>query len=145
MREPAWRKTGSTPGYRFSLANETTFLARIRTSLALIVGALGIDQLFPAIAPAPLRITLCVALACIGAALAVLAYRGAVPLRPGPGATTLALLHRTAGFPHTLVRRRRPRAGRKRRSRHCAGTLSGSSQRTGSAGRLLADPEQRNS
>ena len=39
------------PDYRFSLANETTFLAWIRTSLALIVGALGIDQLFPDIAP----------------------------------------------------------------------------------------------
>lgn len=75
MREPAWRKTGSTPDYRFSLANETTFLAWIRTSLALIVGALAIDQLFPEIAPAPLRIALCVALAFIGAVLAVLAYR----------------------------------------------------------------------
>ncbi|HEX9089280.1 MAG TPA: DUF202 domain-containing protein [Arthrobacter sp.] len=75
MREPAWRKTGSTPDYRFSLANETTFLAWIRTSLALIVGALGIDQLFPDIAPAPLRISMCVALAVIGAVLAGLAYR----------------------------------------------------------------------
>jgi putative membrane protein len=75
MREPAWRKTGSTPDYRFSLANETTFLAWIRTSLALIVGALGIDQLFPDIAPAPLRIAMCVALAFIGAVLAVVAYR----------------------------------------------------------------------
>ena len=75
MREPAWRKTGSTPDYRFSLANETTFLAWIRTSLALLVGALGIDQLFPDIAPAPLRISMCVALAIIGAVLAVVAYR----------------------------------------------------------------------
>lgn len=75
MREPAWRKTGSTPDYRFSLANETTFLAWIRTSLALILGALGIDQLAPDIAPAPLRIAMCVALTVIGAALAALAYR----------------------------------------------------------------------
>ena len=75
IREPAWRKTGSTPDYRFSLANETTFLAWIRTSLALIVGVLGIDQLFPDIAPAPLRISMCVALAIIGAVLAILAYR----------------------------------------------------------------------
>ena len=36
MREPAWRKTGSTPDYRFSLANETTFLAWIRTALAVL-------------------------------------------------------------------------------------------------------------
>ena len=75
MRVPASRKTGSTPGYRFSLANETTFLDWIRTSLALIVGSLTIDQLFPDIAPAPLRISMCVALAIIGAVLAVVAYR----------------------------------------------------------------------
>ena len=75
MREPAWRKTGTTPDYRFSLANERTFLAWIRTSLALIAGALAIDQLAPEIAPAPLRIALCVVLAIIGAGLAALSYR----------------------------------------------------------------------
>ena len=31
MREPAWRKTGSTPDYRFSLANERTYAAWLRT------------------------------------------------------------------------------------------------------------------
>ncbi len=75
MREPAWRRTGSTPDYRFSLANERTFLAWLRTSLALIAGALAIDQLAPDIAPAPIRITLCVILAVLGAGLAALAYR----------------------------------------------------------------------
>ncbi|MEQ4518019.1 DUF202 domain-containing protein [Pseudarthrobacter sp. B907] len=75
MREPAWRKTGSTPDYRFSLANERTFLAWIRTSLALIAGALAIDQLAPNIAPGPVRITICVVLALIGAGLAALSYR----------------------------------------------------------------------
>ncbi len=74
MREPAWRKTGNTPDYRFSLANERTFLAWIRTSLALIAGALAIDQLAPSIAPAPVRIALCVVLAILGAGLAALAY-----------------------------------------------------------------------
>ncbi|MEC5178870.1 YidH family protein [Arthrobacter sp. CG_A4] len=75
MREPVWRKTGSTPDYRFSLANERTFLAWIRTSLALIAGALAIDQLAPDIAPAPVRIALCVVLAVLGAWLASLSYR----------------------------------------------------------------------
>ena len=75
MREPAWRKSGSTPDYRFSLANERTFLAWIRTSLALIAGALAIDQLAPDIAPAPVRIALCVVLAILGAGLASLSYR----------------------------------------------------------------------
>ncbi|AXJ11334.1 YidH family protein [Arthrobacter sp. PM3] len=74
MREPIWRKTGTTPDYRFSLANERTFLAWIRTSLALIAGALAIDQLAPEIAPAPVRIVLCVILAFLGAGLAVLSY-----------------------------------------------------------------------
>ncbi|GAA2146399.1 MULTISPECIES: YidH family protein [Arthrobacter] len=75
MREPTWRKTGTTPDYRFSLANERTFLAWIRTSLALIAGALAIDQLAPEIAPAPIRIILCVILAFLGAGLAALSYQ----------------------------------------------------------------------
>ena len=33
---------GSPPDYRFSLANERTFLAWIRTGLALIGGGLGV-------------------------------------------------------------------------------------------------------
>jgi putative membrane protein len=75
MREPAWRRTSSTPDYRFSLANERTFLAWIRTALALIAGALAVDQLAPGIAPGPLRVMLCVVLALIGAGLATLSYR----------------------------------------------------------------------
>lgn len=75
MREPAWRKTGKTPDDRFSLANERTFLAWIRTSLALRAGAVAIDQLAPNIAPQPVRIVLCVVLSIIGAGLATLASR----------------------------------------------------------------------
>lgn len=36
---------GSEPDYRFTLANERTFLAWVRTSLALLAGALLIHQL----------------------------------------------------------------------------------------------------
>ncbi|OFI39722.1 hypothetical protein BIU82_01320 [Arthrobacter sp. SW1] len=75
MREPEWRKTGKTPDYRFSLANERTFLAWIRTSLALLAGAVAIDQLAPDIAPQTVRIILCVVLALVGAGLAFMAYR----------------------------------------------------------------------
>lgn len=75
VREPAWRRTGKTPDYRFSLANERTFLAWIRTSLALLAGAVAIDQLAPNIAPQPVRLVLCVLLSVIGAGLAVLSYR----------------------------------------------------------------------
>lgn len=35
---------GTTPDYRFSLANERTFLAWIRTALALVAGGIAVDQ-----------------------------------------------------------------------------------------------------
>jgi putative membrane protein len=63
------------PDYRFSLANERTFLAWIRTSMAVLAGAIAIDQLTPMIAAPPVRIALCLALAVIGAFLGVEAYR----------------------------------------------------------------------
>ncbi|WP_427018455.1 YidH family protein [Pseudarthrobacter sp. P1] len=75
MREPAWRRTGNTPDYRFSLANERTFLAWIRTALALLAGAVALDQLAPQFAPGVLRVLLCLALAGIGAVLAIVSYR----------------------------------------------------------------------
>jgi len=40
-----WTQQGKRPDYRFSLANERTFLAWIRTALALLAGAVGIEQL----------------------------------------------------------------------------------------------------
>ncbi|MDQ0786096.1 putative membrane protein [Streptomyces sp. B3I7] len=41
------RGEGSTPDYRFSLANERTFLAWLRTALALIGGGFAVDQFLP--------------------------------------------------------------------------------------------------
>ncbi|MER6842272.1 YidH family protein [Streptomyces platensis] len=38
---------GATPDYRFSLANERTFLAWLRTGLALIGGGFAVDQFLP--------------------------------------------------------------------------------------------------
>lgn len=41
---PAWQRTGEEPDYRFSLANERTFLAWIRTALALLAGGVLLEQ-----------------------------------------------------------------------------------------------------
>ncbi|MFH8795136.1 YidH family protein [Streptomyces sp. NPDC017941] len=41
------REEGETPDYRFSLANERTFLAWLRTALALIGGGFAVDQFLP--------------------------------------------------------------------------------------------------
>ncbi|HZF90515.1 YidH family protein [Streptomyces sp.] len=41
------RDEGGTPDYRFSLANERTFLAWLRTALALIGGGFAVDQFLP--------------------------------------------------------------------------------------------------
>lgn len=53
-RWPRWvYATGDEPDYRFSLANERTFLAWIRTALALLAGAVALEVLdpeFPAVA-----------------------------------------------------------------------------------------------
>ncbi|MFT3818982.1 MAG: DUF202 domain-containing protein [Rubrivivax sp.] len=40
----SWRKLGEDPDYRFSLANERTFLAWIRTALAILAGAIVLHQ-----------------------------------------------------------------------------------------------------
>ncbi|MEU4482298.1 DUF202 domain-containing protein [Micromonospora sp. NPDC023966] len=65
------RSVGSTPDYRFSLANERTFLAWLRTGLALIAGGLAAAQFLPRFPLAHLREVIAVALLLLGAAVAV--------------------------------------------------------------------------
>ncbi|MGW4892625.1 YidH family protein [Kitasatospora sp. NPDC004240] len=73
--EDAARGVGEEPDYRFSLANERTFLAWIRTALGLLAGGIAVDQLTPGVAPAPLRAALAVVCALGGALLGATAYR----------------------------------------------------------------------
>lgn len=44
---PGSEERDSEPDYRFTLANERTFLAWIRTSLALLAGGVAVVQLVP--------------------------------------------------------------------------------------------------
>ncbi|MFB9313245.1 YidH family protein [Nocardioides plantarum] len=44
-RRPHWVYVGEEPDPRFSLANERTFLAWVRTTLALVAGAIALESL----------------------------------------------------------------------------------------------------
>ncbi|WP_424184627.1 YidH family protein [Actinokineospora sp. G85] len=89
---------GEEPDYRFSLANERTFLSWVRTSLALLAGGVAVSQYVPQ-APVWLRLSISLVLVVLGATLAVLSHRRwrstelAMRLgRPLPPTTQLPLL-----------------------------------------------------
>ncbi len=63
---------GEDPDYRFTLANERTFLAWIRTSLALVAGGLAAIHLLPESASSTF---LSLALLGMGAVAALTSYR----------------------------------------------------------------------
>ena len=63
------------PDYRFTLANERTFLAWVRTSLALVAGGVALDQYLPDLGPPVARTVIGVALVVLGAVLAALSHR----------------------------------------------------------------------
>lgn len=74
-REPRWYEDGKEPDYRFTLANDRTFLAWLRTGLALLAGAVALTQLVPEFTDQGLRTYLAVLLAATGTLLTALAYR----------------------------------------------------------------------
>lgn len=67
--------TKQEPDYRFTLANERTFLAWIRTALALIAGGVAVVQLVPSFGVPGVRHGLGLLLTAGGGLLAVLAVR----------------------------------------------------------------------
>ncbi|PRX47211.1 putative membrane protein [Prauserella shujinwangii] len=64
----------SEPDYRFTLANERTFLAWIRTSLGLVAGGVAVHQLVPGLAAAGPRTLLATLTIGLGALLAAASY-----------------------------------------------------------------------
>jgi putative membrane protein len=70
-----WRsrliEQGETPDPRMSLANERTFLAWLRTALAMIAGGVSLDAFVNDTVPSGIRVVLSVVLLGLGAALAV--------------------------------------------------------------------------
>ncbi|SCG62276.1 YidH family protein [Micromonospora humi] len=65
------RSVGTPPDYRFSLANERTFLAWLRTGLALVAGGLAAAQFLPPLPLAHLREALAVGLLLLGATVSI--------------------------------------------------------------------------
>ncbi|UQX11336.1 YidH family protein [Candidatus Mycobacterium methanotrophicum] len=63
------------PDYRFTLANERTFLAWIRTSLGLVAGGVALMQLAPNFSVRDVRLALSVLLVAAGGTLAALSVR----------------------------------------------------------------------
>lgn len=73
-RWPRWvYGSGSEPDHRFSLANERTFLAWIRTSLALLAGGVAVDAIDLSIGDTWQRV-LAVALIVLGVFCAVTSW-----------------------------------------------------------------------
>ena len=69
------REEGDDPDYRFSLANERTFLAWIRTALALLAGGVAVVQLAPALGAPGVRWVIGVGLIVLGTLLAAFSHR----------------------------------------------------------------------
>ena len=96
---PSWvYAAGTTPDHRFSLANERTFLAWVRTSLALLAGGVALDAV-QLDGPRGLQSTIAVVLVVLGLLGAGVSWlrwaateRAMRLRRPLPGTAALAFL-----------------------------------------------------
>ena len=70
-----WSQEGKDPDYRFTLANERTFLAWIRTALAILAGALVIHQVATRFEPRWVLVASTSGLAVLSALLSAGAWR----------------------------------------------------------------------
>jgi putative membrane protein len=74
-RRPPLREVGNDPDYRFTLANERTFLAWLRTGLALVAGAVALQSLAPQLGPGQVRTGLIAVLLALATVVTLGAYR----------------------------------------------------------------------
>lgn len=74
MWSPRWRQAGQEPDYRFSLANERTFLAWIRTALSLLAGGVALVQFATKLAPHLVLVAVATTLAALSTVLCGMAY-----------------------------------------------------------------------
>jgi putative membrane protein len=72
--KPPLRSVGTDPDYRFTLANERTFLAWLRTGLALLAGAVALASLVHDFGPRAFRIAITVLLLALALAVTIGAY-----------------------------------------------------------------------
>lgn len=73
-RRPPLRTVGRDPDYRFSLANERTFLAWIRTSLALLAAGVAVIQFVSAFSLPGGRLTLGIVLIVLSLLIGATSY-----------------------------------------------------------------------
>jgi putative membrane protein len=73
-RRPPLRTVGTDPDYRFTLANERTFLAWLRTGLALLAGAVALASLVHNFGPRPVRIAITALLLFLSLTVTIGAY-----------------------------------------------------------------------
>ncbi|HUH08417.1 MAG TPA: DUF202 domain-containing protein [Egibacteraceae bacterium] len=74
-RRSSLSDVGDDPDARFSLANQRTYLAWMRTSLALVAAGIGIAALLPPFAVAGVREAASVLLVLVGTVLSAMSYR----------------------------------------------------------------------
>lgn len=67
-------RLGESPDYRFSLANERTYLAWIRTALGFLAAGVGLDQLAPDFATPVIRELLALLLCLFAGGTAIYGY-----------------------------------------------------------------------
>ncbi|CAH1540381.1 conserved inner membrane protein YidH [Vibrio jasicida] len=70
----SWKKKGEDPDYRFTLANERTFLAWVRTALGFFTAAIAVDQLATSLNDTLYKPLICLSLLTISILCSIFAY-----------------------------------------------------------------------